>query len=130
MLMIILQSNLKNALHGPVEALLEGAAADTWPAIRKLLKSETKTSLSKFSKALAGFEMDEDAKQNLLSTLECYAIDVVEGKAKEEAGKVIHSMKERYCACNIISLIQTRGGKYDSYICKWVDLGHVLFLIR
>ncbi|XP_076896400.1 protein ROOT HAIR DEFECTIVE 3-like [Bidens hawaiensis] len=95
-LIALYESNLKNALHGPVQALLEGAAADTWPAIRKLLKSETKTSLSKFSKALAGFEMDEDAKQNLLSTLECYAIDVVEGKAKEEAGKVIHSMKERF----------------------------------
>ncbi|KAF5810436.1 putative P-loop containing nucleoside triphosphate hydrolase [Helianthus annuus] len=90
------ESNLKNALYGPVEALLEGAAADTWPAIRKLLRNETKTALSKFSKALAGFEMDEDAKKNLISRLEGYAIDVVEGKAKEEAGKVVHSMKERF----------------------------------
>ncbi|KAK9055677.1 hypothetical protein SSX86_026762 [Deinandra increscens subsp. villosa] len=90
------ESNLKNALHGPVEAILEGAADDTWPAIRKLLRSETKTALSKFSRALAGFEMDEDAKKNLLSRLESYAIDTVEGKAKEEAGKVLHSMKERF----------------------------------
>ena len=94
--MICLQSKLKDALYGPVEALLEGAAEDTWPAIRKLLRNETKTIVFEFTDALSGYEMDEDAKKNHISTLENYAIDVVEGKTKEEASKVLHRMKERY----------------------------------
>ncbi|KVI12326.1 Root hair defective 3 GTP-binding [Cynara cardunculus var. scolymus] len=90
------ESKAKEVLYAPVEALLEGAAEDTWPAIRKLLRNETKTVVSEFSDALKGFEMDEDAKKNLLSRLENFARDVVEGKAKEEAGKALNRMKERF----------------------------------
>nr|XP_043622361.1 protein ROOT HAIR DEFECTIVE 3-like [Erigeron canadensis] len=90
------ESKLKEALYGPVGAILEGAADDTWPAIRKLLAKETKSAISDVSSALSSFEMDEDAKKNLISRLESYAIDVVEGKAKEEASKVLHNMKERF----------------------------------
>lgn len=95
---IFVQSKLKESLYGPVEALLEGAADDTWPAIRKLLRNETKTAVYEFSDALSSFEMDEDAKKNQLSNLENYATELVEGKTKEEAGKVLHRMKERYYA--------------------------------
>nr|GEV60259.1 protein root hair defective 3-like [Tanacetum cinerariifolium] len=90
------ESKLKDALYGPVEALLEGAAEDTWPAIRKLLRNETKMAVFEFTDALSGYEMDEDTKKNHTSTLENYAIDVVEGKTKEEASKVLHRMKERF----------------------------------
>ncbi|KAI3772903.1 hypothetical protein L6452_04097 [Arctium lappa] len=90
------ESKVKEVLYAPVEALLEGAAEDTWPAIRKLLRNETKTAVSELSDALKGFEMDEDAKKNLLSRLENFARDVVEGKAKEEAAKALHRMKERF----------------------------------
>ncbi|GJX64419.1 root hair defective 3-like protein [Tanacetum coccineum] len=89
-------SKLKDTLYGPVEALLEGAAEDTWPAIRKVLRNETKTVVFEFTDALSGYEMDEDAKKNHISTLENYAIDVVEGKTKEEASKVLQRMKERF----------------------------------
>ncbi|GKC40279.1 root hair defective 3-like protein [Tanacetum coccineum] len=65
-------------------------------AIRKVLRNETKTVVFEFTDALSGYEMDEDAKKNHISTLENYAIDVVEGKTKKEASKVLHRMKERF----------------------------------
>ncbi|XP_071689948.1 protein ROOT HAIR DEFECTIVE 3-like [Rutidosis leptorrhynchoides] len=90
------ESKLQAALNGPVDALIDGAASDTWPAIRKLIQRETKTTVSEVSGALSGFEIDADAKKNILSGLENYAIDVVEGKAKEAAEKVLLRMKERF----------------------------------
>ncbi|CAI9297393.1 unnamed protein product [Lactuca saligna] len=90
------ESKVKTTLYGPVEALLEGAADDTWHAIRKLLRNESETAVFEFSDALSGLEMEESAKKNLLSRLENYAVEVVEGKTKEEAAKVLNRMKERF----------------------------------
>ncbi|GKD04035.1 root hair defective 3-like protein, partial [Tanacetum coccineum] len=45
---------------------------------------------------LSGFELKEDATKDFLSKLENYARDVVEKKAKEEAGRVVYLMKERF----------------------------------
>ncbi|GFP85689.1 protein root hair defective 3 [Phtheirospermum japonicum] len=64
------ETKLNEALSGPVEALLDGASDDTWPAIRKLLRRETETAVSGFSNALAGFEMDELTKEKMLLRLE------------------------------------------------------------
>ncbi|KAL9999391.1 putative P-loop containing nucleoside triphosphate hydrolase [Helianthus debilis subsp. tardiflorus] len=90
------ESKLKEALYGPVEALLEGASDDTWPAIRKLLHQETKKAVSEFSSALSGFEMDEQEEETSISKLENYARGIVEGKTREEAAKVLYRMKERF----------------------------------
>lgn len=79
-----------------MEALLEGGSDDTWPAIRKLLSRETETAVSEFSFALSGFEMDEEAKEDMILKLKNYARGLVEGKTKEEAAKVLYRMKERY----------------------------------
>lgn len=84
-----------------MEALLDGASDETWPAIRKLLQRESEIAMSGFSSALSGFEMDEQDKNNMLSCLEDYARGIVEGKAKEEAGRVMIRMKDRYYSCNI-----------------------------
>lgn len=96
MIRIFMQSKLKGALAAPVEALLDGAGNDTWPTIRKLLRRETEAAVSGFSGALSGFEMDAQTKENMLSKLEDYARGVVEAKAKEEAGRVLVRMKDRY----------------------------------
>lgn len=56
----------------------------------------TKPVVSEFSDALSRFEMDENAKKNLLSCLEIYAREVVEETVKEEAGKALRRLKERY----------------------------------
>ncbi|KAI3761637.1 hypothetical protein L1987_52058 [Smallanthus sonchifolius] len=90
------ESKLKEALHGPVEALLEGANDDTWPAIRKLFFRETETAVSDFSFALSGFEMDKEEKEDMISKLKNFARGLVEGKTREEAAKVLYHMKERF----------------------------------
>ncbi|KAK3018684.1 hypothetical protein RJ639_003115 [Escallonia herrerae] len=63
------EAKLKEALSGPVEALLDGASDDTWPAIRKLLRRETESAVSGLSVALSGFEMDELTRDKMLSRL-------------------------------------------------------------
>ncbi|KAK9066113.1 hypothetical protein SSX86_015515 [Deinandra increscens subsp. villosa] len=90
------ESKLKEALDGPVGALLEGGGDDTWLAIRKLFDHETKTAVSEFSGALSGFEMDEKTNEEMLLKLKNNARGIVEGKTKEEAGKALYRMKERF----------------------------------
>ncbi|KAL8260796.1 hypothetical protein R6Q59_024845 [Mikania micrantha] len=90
------ESKLKEALDGPVGALLEGGGDDTWPAIRKLFHHEIKRAVSEFSVALSGFEMDEKTNEEMLLKLENYARGIVEGKTKEEAGRALYRMKERF----------------------------------
>lgn len=86
-------------MAAPVEALLDGASNDTWPAIRKLLQHETEKATAGFSKALSGFEMDNPTREKMLSKLRDHARGIVEAKAKEEAGKVLMRMKDRYLSC-------------------------------
>jgi len=83
-------------LSGPVEALLDGANSDTWPSVRSLLKREIQSAVLGFSAALNGFDMDEETRQSMILSLEDYARGVVEGKAREEAGRVLIRMKDRY----------------------------------
>ncbi|XP_059638453.1 protein ROOT HAIR DEFECTIVE 3-like [Cornus florida] len=90
------EAKLNEALSGPVEALLDGASDDTWPAIRKLLWRETESLVSGFSIAISGFDMDEQTKDKMLERLKNYARGVVEAKAKEEAGRVLIRMKDRF----------------------------------
>ncbi|XP_044496575.1 protein ROOT HAIR DEFECTIVE 3-like isoform X2 [Mangifera indica] len=90
------ESKLNEALAGPVEALLDGANDVTWPAIKKLLQKETKSAVSGLSGALSGFDMDEVAREKMLVNLENYAKSVVEAKAREEAGRVLNRMKDRF----------------------------------
>ncbi|TKY64371.1 ROOT HAIR DEFECTIVE 3-like 1 [Spatholobus suberectus] len=90
------EEKLKEALSGPVEALLDGASSDTWPSIRNLVRRETQSAVSGFSAALTGFDMDEETRQKMILSLEDYARGLVEGKAREEAGRVLIRMKDRF----------------------------------
>ncbi|KAF1898513.1 hypothetical protein Lal_00032093 [Lupinus albus] len=96
------EEKLKESLSGPVEALLDGANSDTWPSIRNLLRRETESAVLGFSSAVSGFDMDEDTRQKMILSLEDYARSVVEGKAKEEAGRVLIRMKDK-CEPSAIS---------------------------
>lgn len=96
MALLISQKKLNDGLSAPVEALLDEANDETWPAIRKLLRRETETAVSELTTALSGFELEEAAKEEMLSKLKDYARGVVEAKAKEEAGRVLIRMKDRY----------------------------------
>ncbi|XP_057455236.1 protein ROOT HAIR DEFECTIVE 3-like [Lotus japonicus] len=90
------EAKLKEALSGSVEALLDGANSETWPSIRSILRREIESAVSGFSAALTGFDMDEETRQKLILSLEDYARGVVEGKAREEAGRVLIRMKDRF----------------------------------
>ncbi|KAB2623665.1 protein ROOT HAIR DEFECTIVE 3 [Pyrus ussuriensis x Pyrus communis] len=90
------EGKLKDALSAPAEALLDGANSETWPSIRKLFRRETESAVSGLSSALSGFDMDEQAKGQILANLEAYARGVVEAKTKEEAGRVLIRMKDRF----------------------------------
>lgn len=86
------EASLRELLSGPVEALLKQADDKTWPTIRKLLQKAK----SAFAAAISGFDMDEQTKAKIDASLEKYARRVVEDKAKEEAGRVLKRMEERF----------------------------------
>ncbi|KAK1259395.1 Protein ROOT HAIR DEFECTIVE 3 [Acorus gramineus] len=90
------EEQLNRALAEPVEALLDAADDDTWPAVRELLKRETNSAVAGFSSALSPFEIDQITKDQMVATLEFYARNVVETKAREEAGRVLIRMKDRF----------------------------------
>lgn len=94
-LRMLFQAQLTKALAEPVEALLDSASEDTWPAIRKLLQRETKAAISGLECALSAFELDEATEKELLAKLENHGRSVVESKAKEEAARVLIRMKDR-----------------------------------
>lgn len=90
------EAKLNEALAGPVEALLDGANDETWPSIRKLLRRETQSAVSGLASDLSGFDLDEGTRDKMLAKLKDYARGVVEGKAKDEAGKILIRMKDRF----------------------------------
>ncbi|GLT59945.1 hypothetical protein SLA2020_327380 [Shorea laevis] len=90
------EKQLGQTLTEPVEALLEAGGKDTWASIRKLLKHETETAVSEFSTAISGFELDQATIDKMVQNLRDYARNVVEKKAREEAGKVLIHMKDRF----------------------------------
>ncbi|KAM2042757.1 hypothetical protein PS1_036487 [Malus domestica] len=92
------EKKLSSSLSGPVEALLETGAKDTWASIRKLLNRETKVAVSEFSTAVANFELDNETVVKMKQHLKDYARNVVETKAREEAGKIMIHMKDRFAA--------------------------------
>lgn len=91
----ILQKRLDEALTQPIRSLLEASGKDTWASIRKILQHETEITISKFSANIAGFELDQEKVDNMVLNLRNYARNVVENRAKEEAGKVLMHMKDR-----------------------------------
>ncbi|KAL1217627.1 ROOT HAIR DEFECTIVE 3-like protein 1 [Cardamine amara subsp. amara] len=90
------ESKLHEALSEPVEALLEGANDETWTIVKKLHRRETESAVSGFSSALAGFDIEEETRDQMVKSLQEYSRGVIESKAKEEAGRVLMRMKERF----------------------------------
>ncbi|GMP71472.1 hypothetical protein CsSME_00029854 [Camellia sinensis var. sinensis] len=90
------EKKLGQALAAPVESLLEASEKDTWSSIRRLLKRETDVGISEFSSALTGFELDQATFDKMVQNLRDYARSVVEKKCREEAGKVLIRMKDRF----------------------------------
>ncbi|KAK7331246.1 hypothetical protein VNO77_25466 [Canavalia gladiata] len=90
------EKKLAKALNEPVESLFETGGKDTWLSIRELLKRETEAAVSEFSVSIAGFELDEETVERMQQSLRDYARKLVENKAREEAGKIMIRMKDRF----------------------------------
>ena len=90
-----MQKKLTQALTEPVESLFKIGGKDTWLSIRELLRRETEATISEFSTAVAGFELDEETFDKMVQKVKGDATTVVERKAREEAGKVRIHMKDR-----------------------------------
>lgn len=78
-----------------MESLFKIGGKDTWLSIRELLRRETEATISEFSTAVAGFELDEETFDKMVQKVKGDATTVVERKAREEAGKVRIHMKDR-----------------------------------
>lgn len=91
-----LQKKLLVALTESIESLFETGGKETWTSIRKILRHEIEVAASEFSSAIAGFELDQETIITMMQNLRDYARNVVEKKAREEAGKVLIRMKDRY----------------------------------
>ncbi|XP_045804709.1 protein ROOT HAIR DEFECTIVE 3 homolog 2 isoform X2 [Trifolium pratense] len=90
------EKQLAKALAEPVESLFEAGGKDTWLSVRKLLKRETEAAVSEFLDRVAGFELEEETIESMQQSLRDYARKLVENKAREEAGKVLIRMKDRF----------------------------------
>ncbi|XP_004293731.1 PREDICTED: protein ROOT HAIR DEFECTIVE 3 homolog 2 [Fragaria vesca subsp. vesca] len=93
---ITYEKKLSASLTEPVGALLEAGGEDPWASIRKLLNRETEAAVSEFLKAVVGFELDKVTIEKMVQNLRDYARNVVETKAREEAGKALIHMKDRF----------------------------------
>ncbi|RWW76308.1 hypothetical protein BHE74_00015607 [Ensete ventricosum] len=91
-----LQKKITEALVQPVESLFDSAAQDIWASIRKLYRHETENAISRYSSSLTGFELDQSTFDKMMADLKNYARGVVVRKIREEAGKVLIHMKDRY----------------------------------
>ncbi|XP_020976737.1 protein ROOT HAIR DEFECTIVE 3 homolog 2 isoform X2 [Arachis ipaensis] len=90
------EEQLAKALVDPVECIFETGEKDTWPSIRKLLKRETEAVVSEFLSSISGFELDEETTERMQQSLRDYARKLVENKARDEAGKILILMKDRF----------------------------------
>lgn len=100
---VTLQKKLDIALSEPVQLLLESGAINTWPSIRNLLKHETDAIVEGLCAAVTGFELDQSAFDKMVLNVRSYARSLVEKKAREEAGKILSRMKDRYL-CVVLSV--------------------------
>ncbi|GMI86020.1 RHD-like2 [Hibiscus trionum] len=94
--MVSYEKQLSKSLSEPVESLFDAAGRDTWASIRKLLTRETEIAVSEFSAAISDFELDQSTVEKMLQDLRDYARNLVEKKAREEAGNVLIRMKDRF----------------------------------
>ncbi|XP_038982208.1 protein ROOT HAIR DEFECTIVE 3-like [Phoenix dactylifera] len=90
------ETQLTAALAEPVVSLFDAAGQDTWPSIRKLYKREMENVLSGFSTSLSGFELQIGKLDTMVANLKEYGKNLVEKKAREEAGRALMHMKDRF----------------------------------
>lgn len=87
---------LEAALGEPTASLLDAATPDTWPAISRLLEQEVEAATLRLSEAISGYKPSKEEQASMLSSLARHGRNIVEKKAREEAGRAIIRMKDRF----------------------------------
>ncbi|XP_027088942.1 protein ROOT HAIR DEFECTIVE 3 homolog 2 isoform X1 [Coffea arabica] len=90
------EKQLSARLGEPVESLFDTGGKDTWASIRRLLRRETDAAVSGFSTAAAGFELDQEGFGKMVQNLRDYARSVVVKEAREQSGKAVIHMKDKF----------------------------------
>ncbi|KAK7859232.1 protein root hair defective 3 like protein 1 [Quercus suber] len=87
-------SKVRDKLRRDIDAHIDSVRAAKLSELTSLY--ETEAAVSGLSDALSGFDLDEQTKDKMLSSTKDYARGVVEAKAREEAGRVLTRMKDRF----------------------------------
>ena len=90
------EKNLEAALGEPTASLLDAATPDTWPAISRLLEQEVEAATLRLSEAISGYKPSKEEQASMLNSLARHGRNIVEKKAREEAGRAIIRMKDRF----------------------------------
>ncbi|KAH0904467.1 hypothetical protein HID58_043970 [Brassica napus] len=89
-------SSVRTAKLSELTTLYEVSTAIWTFLIDNPTKREGELAVYGLSDALSGFDMDDETRNKMLTDLESYARGVVETKAKEEAGRALMRMKDRF----------------------------------
>ncbi|KAK8961281.1 hypothetical protein KSP40_PGU011969 [Platanthera guangdongensis] len=95
-LIVYYKKQLTEELAQPIESLFNNADQSTWASIRKLYNISIEKAISEFTSTLLGFELDSTESDNLKMDLKHHARDVVENKSREETGKILTRLKDRF----------------------------------
>jgi len=95
----------QEALSKQLDPLFANPNGETWTEVRKLLAHETETAVSKLLDDTYGLDLDPENSYKMVQDLRDYGRNVVERKAREEAGRVRQRMKVRLGTRKIFILI-------------------------
>ncbi|KAK8961282.1 hypothetical protein KSP40_PGU011968 [Platanthera guangdongensis] len=90
------KKQLTEELAQPIEPFFDNADQSTWVSIRKLYNRSIEKALSEFTNILSGYELDSTDSDNLKMDLKHHARDVVKNKSREETGKILTRLKDRF----------------------------------
>ncbi|XP_044508554.1 protein ROOT HAIR DEFECTIVE 3 homolog 2-like [Mangifera indica] len=90
------EEKLTAGLTEPAKYLFAAGSEDTWASLRKLLGSVTEAAVLEYLNAISGFELDQATSDTMVQNLESSTRNLIKKVAREEAGKVLNRMKERF----------------------------------
>ncbi|XP_031476366.1 protein ROOT HAIR DEFECTIVE 3 homolog 2-like isoform X2 [Nymphaea colorata] len=90
------EEKLVEALDEPIDSLFDAANEMTWASITNLLQRVTESAVCDLSSDLAGFELDSVIFDKIKQNFFYNGRNIVETKTKEEAGRVLVRMKDRF----------------------------------
>ncbi|CAN6462875.1 unnamed protein product [Victoria cruziana] len=90
------ERKLAETLDELIDSLFDAANEETWASIRNLLQRVTESALRDLSSDLAGFELESATFDKIKQNVVAFGEKIVETKTREEAGRVLIRMKDRF----------------------------------